>query len=180
MDLLIVSLFPVAGPFFLVPAGIQVLLTKLGIAIYLYQFILIHQIDISNPVLATQQKLVQLRSATLWVARLLFLQVPVWTTFYWSKSMLEHGSIALVVFQNNSYFFLFTLMAVWLFLNINYENRDKKWFRLIVNGKEWSAVIKSMELLREIHDYRTEDKAANQRTLLIGVNGLNKNLSTHI
>jgi hypothetical protein len=47
----------------------------------------------------------------------------------------------------------FTFIAVWLFLNIKYENRDKKWFRLIFNGKEWSPVIKSMELLNQLYEY---------------------------
>ena len=48
----------------------------------------------------------------------------------------------------------FTVIAVWLFLNINYENRDKKWFRLIFNGTEWQPVIKSMELLHQIDHYK--------------------------
>ena len=34
------------------------------------------------------------------------------------------------------------------------ENMEKKWFRLIFSGKEWTPVIKSMELLKEIKEYR--------------------------
>jgi hypothetical protein len=159
-DMLIISLFHIATPFFLVSAGIQVLLTTLAIGIYLYQLILISQADISEPVLVTQEKLSRLKSSTLWVTRLLFLQLPVWTTFYWSKGMFENGDIGLIILQI-VVTLLFTFFAIWLFHNIKYENRDKKWFRLIFNGKEWTPLIKSMELLNQIGEFRIENKTAN-------------------
>lgn len=161
VDILIINLFFVANPIFLTSAGIQVLLTKLSIGIYLYQLILIHQIDISEPILATQEKLAGLKTSTLWVARILFLQLPVWTTFYWNKNMLENGSIVLYTIQI-AVTLSFTFLAVWLFRNIKYENRDEKWFRIIFNGNEWNAVIKSMELLSQIDEYRIENETKKE------------------
>lgn len=159
VDVLIINLFPIASPFFLVSAGIQVLLTKLAIGIYLYQLILIHQINIDEPIVATQDKLARLKSSTLWVTRLLFLQFPVWNTFYWTKSMFENGNM--VFYQIQIVLTLaFTFLAIWLFRNINYENRDKKWFRLLFEGKEWTPVIKSMELLSQIEEYKGESETA--------------------
>lgn len=155
LDGLIMSLLPVANPFFLISAGIQVLLTKLAIGIYLYQLILIHQVDISEPILATQDKIARLKASTLWVARILFLQLPVWTTFYWNKSMLENGHIVLYILQM-IVTLSFAFLAVWLFRNIRYENRDKKWFRFMFEGKEWSPVIKAMDLLNQIDEYQIE------------------------
>jgi hypothetical protein len=155
VDTLIINLFYIASPFFLISAGIQVLLTKLAIGIYLYQLVLIHQVDVSEPIVATQSKLTRLQSSTLWVARLLFLQLPVWTTFYWNKSMLENGNIFLYIIQI-VVTLAFTFLAVWLFWNIRYENRDKKWFRLIFDGSEWTPVIKSMELYREIEAFNED------------------------
>ena len=153
VDVLIIGLFGVASPFFLVSAIVQVLLTKLSIGIYLYQLILIHSVDIAEPVLETQEKLARLKSSTLWVARLLLLQLPVWTTFYWNESMLSHGSAILWVIQG-TVTALFTFAAVWLFVNIRYENKDKKWFRLLFEGYEWTPVIRSMELLRQVDESR--------------------------
>lgn len=153
VDVLIIGLFGVASPFFLVSAIVQVLLIKLSIGIYLYQLILIHSVDIAEPVLETQEKLARLKSSTLWVARLLLLQLPVWTTFYWNESMLSHGSAILWVIQG-TVTALFTFAAVWLFVNIRYENKDKKWFRLLFEGYEWTPVIRSMELLRQVDESR--------------------------
>ncbi|OQP56414.1 hypothetical protein [Niastella populi] len=157
IDILIIKLFPIANWFFIISAGIQVLLTKLAIVIYLYQLILIHEADISEPVLETQHKLASLRSTTIWVTRILFLQLPVWTTFYWNRSMLLNGNWVLYLIQA-AVTLSFIFAAIWLFRNIRYENKDKKWFRLIFNGSEWDPVIKSIELLNELKALRVENK----------------------
>ena len=158
---LFIHAFTKVSPFFLFSAGIQVLLTAIALVIYIYQLILIHHVDISEPIFATQEKLARLKSSTLWVTRILFLQLPVWTTFYWNESMLENGNIFLYTIQI-VVTLLFTFLAVWLFRNIKYENRDKKWFRLIFNGTEWNPLIKSMELLSQIDEFRIENKTANE------------------
>lgn len=158
VDMMIVKGFSVASPFFLVSAGIQVLLTKIALGIYLYQVVLIRQVDISEPILAAQQQLSRLRSSTIWVTRILLLQLPVWTTFYWNKSMLDKGTTSQFVLQA-IITLAFTFAAIWLFANIRYENRDKRWFRLIFNGKEWQPVIQAMELLREIESYKEMPEA---------------------
>lgn len=151
-DMLIIRLFPVANPFFLGSAIVQVLLTKLAIGIYLYQLVLIQQADISEPVIATQNKLARLKTSTLWVARLLFLQLPLWTVFYWTHSMLQNGNTLLFVLQA-IVTLSFVAAARWLFLNIKFENRHKKWFRLLFAGKEWTPVLQSMELLNQLDDF---------------------------
>jgi NADH:ubiquinone oxidoreductase subunit 6 (subunit J) len=161
IDNLIINLFHIANPFFLVSASIQSLLTTLAIAIYVRQLIIIEQIDINEPILKTQEKIARLKSSTLWVARLLFLQLPVWTTFYWNESMFEHGNTFLYILQV-IVTISFTVIAIWLFLNIKYENRHKKWFKLIFNGKEWTPVISSMELLSQIDEYRIENKTTKK------------------
>lgn len=157
VDTLIINLFFIASPFFLVSAAIQVLLTKLAIGIYLYQLILIQQADFNDPVVVTQEKLARLKSSTLWVTRLLFLQLPVWTTFYWTQSMFAPENVVLysvsIVITA-----LFTYASLWLFINIRQDNSNKKWFRLLFEGKEWTPVIRSMELLSQIDDFRSESK----------------------
>ncbi len=152
LDSLIIHFAPFASPIFLISAAFQVIVTKLAIGIYLYQLILIHQANISEPVLATQQKLATLQASTLWTARLLFLQLPAWTTFYWNDTMLANGQPILLALQ--AFFtLLFTVVAVWLFFNINYGNRNKKWFKLIFAGKEWMPVLQAIDILKEASEF---------------------------
>jgi hypothetical protein len=146
-----------ANKFFLFSATFQVALTAIAIIVYFYQIITIYTVDITEPVIKTQEKLSSLRSSTIWVARILFLQLPVWTTFYWNESMLENGSLLLWIIQTLVTLF-FTFAALWLFFNIKIENRDKKWFRLIFEGKEWTPLMRAMELSEQIEEYKIEEK----------------------
>lgn len=155
IDLLIINLFHIASPFFLVSAAILSLLNKLAIGIYLYQIILIHQVDVNEPILATQKRLTSLKSSSLWIPRILFLQLPLWTTFYLSVSMFKGENIAYLI-VNAFVTILFTYISIWFFSNIKYENRDKRWFKIIFNGKEWYPIIKSIELYKEIEEFKQE------------------------
>ncbi len=148
--------FSETNKFFLFSASIQVGLTALALFVYLYQLITIYQVDITDPIIITQEKLASLKTSTLWVTRILFLQLPVWTTFWWNETMLtDWGILQWVV----TMFFTisFTAAAIWLFFNIKYENRNKKWFQLIFSGKEWTPLMKSMELLEQVEDYKKQN-----------------------
>lgn len=143
--------FSEANKFFLFSATGQVLLTAISLIIYVYQLINIFHIEITDPILETQKKLAQLKITTLWSARILLLQLPIWTTFWWNETMLTEWNLwqwAIVAITTLS----FTILALWLFFNIKYENRDKKWFKLIFNGKEWTPLMKAMELLEQVEE----------------------------
>lgn len=157
VDSIIVAVLPKASIFFLVSAIVQVLLTKLAIGIYIYQLNLIQQVDISAPILEVQERLARLRTSTLWVTRLLFLQLPVWTTFYLSVDMLQPVNAPLLIVQA-IVTSLFTVAAVWLFFNIRYEHRDRRWFRLLFAGREWTPILTAMQLLEQVTDYEAQKK----------------------
>lgn len=148
--------FNEANKFFLFSASIQIGLTAMALFVYLYQLITIYQVDITDPILRTQEKLSNLKMSTLWVTRLLFLQLPVWTTFWWIETMLTDWN-ALQWIVTLFFTFSFTLIAIWLFFNIKYENRNKKWFRLIFSGKEWTPLMKSIELLEQVEEYKDQN-----------------------
>lgn len=147
-----------ANKFFLFSATIQVLLTAIALVIYSYQLVKIYGVEITDPILQTQEKLAQLKMTTLWSARILFLQLPLWTTFWWNESMLTDWNIwqwSIVL----SVTILFSYLAIWLFFNIKYEHRHKRWFQLIFNGKEWLPLMQAMDLLAQVEAYRAEEKA---------------------
>jgi hypothetical protein len=75
--------------------------------------------------------------------------------------MLEKGNIVFYIIQS-VVTLLFAYAAVWLFFNIKYENRHKKWFRMIFNGKEWSPLMRSMELLRQAGEYNAGNITAGE------------------
>jgi hypothetical protein len=148
--------FTEANKFFLFSATIQVGLTAIALFMYLYQTIQIYSIDITEPILKTQKTLLKLKTSTLWVARIMFLQLPVWTTFWWNESMINEWNL----FQwsiTAGVTLLSTITALWLFFNIKLEKSDTRWFKLIFKGNEWTPLIKSIELLNLIEDYSLDE-----------------------
>lgn len=142
--------------FFLYSATIQELLTVIAIAVYIYQLKLIYKIDFSEPVLKIQENLSKLKMSTLAVTRVLFLQLPVWTTFYLSESIFVNGNLTLLIIQG-IVTLTFTFTAIWLFISIKYENRNKKWFKLIFRGKEWQPILQAMEQISLIDIYKSQE-----------------------
>jgi hypothetical protein len=69
-----------------------------------------------------------------------------WSTIQWILPIFMTGSFAFI--------------ALWLFFNIKYENRNKKWFQLIFSGKEWAPIMKSMELLDQVDDYKADTRTS--------------------
>lgn len=153
VDLAIISSFGKASLFFTISMGIQVLLTKIAIGVYLYQLVELRQTNVSEPILATQERIARLQSSTLWVTRLLFLQTPVWTTFFWSGRMFDHDNLFLLALPV-VITLLFCWIGIWLFLNIRFENRNKRWFRLIFRGREWDPMLKASEMLEQVGEFK--------------------------
>jgi hypothetical protein len=157
LDIVLFTTFSHANTFFLVSAIMQVVLTKIAIGIYLYQLAIIDKVNMENEVISVQEKIAKLQSSTLWVARLMFLQLPVWTTFYWTHEMLGNQEYLLYVVQLATTIGL-SILSIWLFMNINMENRNKKWFKTLFQGREWNASIHALEMLNQIGEFKKSDR----------------------
>ncbi|MBV8253594.1 MAG: hypothetical protein JO154_13385 [Chitinophaga sp.] len=155
LDVLVIQLWSHATVFFLASAILQSAITSVAIGIYLYQLVLLQQVNMDDPVLQTQAKLARLRASTLWVVRLLWLQLPLWTTFYLSRQLFELNGLLAIICQILATG-VFTGVAIWLFVNIRMENRDQKWFRLMFRGKDWTPMIHAMDMIEEIKAYKAE------------------------
>jgi len=143
------------GIFFNISVGMIALFTALAIITYIKHIILIRQIDESGSIVETQQKLASLQSSTIRIVRILWLQMPFYTTFFLTPAMLANGGIKTwvitIVITG-----LFTFAAIWLYKNINYSNRHKKWFKILFGSIEWTAVVKAMEYLDEVEQFKKE------------------------
>lgn len=144
-----------ANKFFLFSASAQVLLTAIAIMVYLYQIITIFQTDLSKPVFKVQSSIANIRASTLWITKVLFLQLPLWSCFWWNTSMFEEWGLLQLAIPV-SLTLVFILVSLWLLLNIKIENRNKAWFVFLFKGREWTPLIRSMELLDQISEYRNE------------------------
>ena len=111
LDTVIINTFGIASIFFTVSAIIQVLITKLSIGIYIYQLIMIQQVDTSKEIIQTQKKLSSLKTTSLTIARISFLQLPVWSTFYLHKTLLYPKTLLRWLFKP----YVLLPSPIWLF-----------------------------------------------------------------
>ncbi|GDX47080.1 hypothetical protein LBMAG24_24080 [Bacteroidota bacterium] len=139
------------SPYFLYSAFFQVMLTAMAVIIYIIQLSTLYSIDFNKPVVILQKTLINLKASTLNVTKILILQLPFWTTFYWNESMFKNGTLPLFILQG-AVTISFTCLAIWLFFNLKYENADKWWFKLLLQGKEWEPLITSIGILNDMEE----------------------------
>lgn len=143
--------------YFLYSAYFQVMLTAMAVILYIIQLSTLYSIDFNKPVVILQKTLINLKASTLNVTKILILQLPFWTTFYWNESMFKNGTLPLFILQG-AITISFTCLAIWLFFNLKYENADKWWFKLLLQGKEWEPLITSIGILNDMEEGGASDK----------------------
>ena len=143
--------------YFLYSAYFQVMLTAVAVILYIIQLSTLYSIDFNKPVVILQKTLIKLKASTLNVTRILILQLPFWTTFYWNESMFKNGTLPLFILQG-AVTISFTFLSLWLFFHLKFENADKWWFKLLLQGKEWEPIITSINILNEMEEEVASDK----------------------
>jgi len=143
--------------YFLYSAYFQVMLTAMAVILYIIQLSTLYSIDFNKPVVILQKTLINLKASTLNVIKILILQLPFWTTFYWNESMFKNGTLPLFILQG-AVTISFTCLAIWLFFNLKFENADKWWFKLLLQGKEWEPLTTSIGILNDMEEEVASDK----------------------
>ena len=154
---LTINAYEQVSPYFLYSAYFQVMLTAVAVILYIIQLSTLYSIDFNKPVVILQKTLIKLKASTLNVTRILILQLPFWTTFYWNESMFENGTLPLFILQGAATI-SFTYLAIWLFFHLKIENADKWWFKLLLQGKEWEPLITSIVILNDMEEEVASDK----------------------
>jgi len=143
--------------YFLYSAYFQVMLTAMALILYIIQLSTLYSIDFDKPVVILQKTLMKLKASTLNVTRILILQLPFWTTFYLNESMFKNGTLPLFILQG-AVTISFTFLSLWLFFHLKFENADKWWFKLLLQGKEWEPLITSIGILNDMEEKGASDK----------------------
>ncbi|MGW8123072.1 hypothetical protein ACV07N_10485 [Roseivirga echinicomitans] len=142
--------------FFVVSAGIHLIVTVIAIATYIKHLGLMDEANNSKTVVEAQQKLNEMQASFLWIVRLSFVQMPVFTTWFISFEWIRESPVNFWAIQVPLVLF-FTWLGIWLYRNINYKNVNKKWFKILFKNPEWTSVIDAMGFLEEIEEYKQEN-----------------------
>jgi hypothetical protein len=122
-----------------------------AIAVYLKHIYMLNKINYSENLIDAQKKLTELQTSSINVFRVLWLQMPFYTTFFWStKWIASDYKFWAIAFPVTLFF---TCLSIWLYRNISLKNADKKWFKLLLNG-EWNSLSIAKKYLNEIEEFK--------------------------
>lgn len=145
-----------SNPYFSFSVTAILLFTIYAVIVYIKHIILIQQINYDGSVTDTQEKLSHLEASTLKSTRIMWLQMPFYTTWFWHSSWIDFSGLR---FWLTSFpiALIFTLLAIYLYKNISAENLHKKWVRtLMMAGPEYKSVIQAAGFLKEIEAFKKE------------------------
>ncbi|MES2447183.1 MAG: hypothetical protein V4546_08375 [Bacteroidota bacterium] len=145
-------LHPIASIFINISVVIHLIVTLVAIAMYIHQIVLINQIDCTENIVDMQYKMANLRSSTLKVIGVCFLQFPVFATWNINLELITDRPLAFWFIQV-PILVLFTYIGIWFYKNINIHNIEKRWFRMMFWGSEWQSILKAGKFLKEIENF---------------------------
>lgn len=129
--------------------------TVVAIGVYIRHIILINQVDYTDSIAGTQAKLAELQVSTIRSTRFIWLQMPFYTTFFWSQAwMMKDVWFWLIAFPIT---LVFTALAIWLYYNIKPENLHKAWVKkFMMIGQEYQYAVSASEMLQEIEEFKKD------------------------
>jgi len=152
---LVLSSWPVTSVIFKISLGINFFVTAIAVGLYIYHLVLIDGFDNSQDIVTAQQKLTELKVSNLKTLGILWLQLPVFSTWYMSVEWMQQSPLSFWGIQV-PVVLLQAMAGLWLYRNFNVKNRDKKWFRWFVSKGEFARIAKAQEITREMEEFTKE------------------------
>lgn len=124
-----------------------------GLSDNIRHIVMINSINYDAPVTEMQQRLSQLQASFVNNVRIMFLQFPFWST--WHLNITLFGTAGwwgwLLQFALTG---SFIYISYWVYKNLRLENRNKKWFQVLVEGSGAKSVAKALAFYEELEEFR--------------------------
>jgi len=140
-------------PLRIIPLVVILAANLYAIGVFIRQLVLIRQINNSESIVQTQLKLAGLQGSTIHIVRILFLQTPFFIILFYPPSSIVFAMPGFWVISL-PLTLLLIVVTIWLYRNISYKNLNKKWLRLLLGGREWNYIIRSMDFIKEIEEFK--------------------------
>jgi glucan phosphoethanolaminetransferase (alkaline phosphatase superfamily) len=141
------------NPYFSTSLLAILLFSVYAVFIYIRHIDIIAGIDYDKSIIETQQKLAKLQTSTFRSIRIIWLQLPFYTCFWWNTTFVESDPSFWYTALPIALAFL--AVALYLYRNLRPENMHKKWVRsLMLAGPELKNVVKSIDFLKEIEEFK--------------------------
>lgn len=145
-----------AANYFIISIGAIFLINVKALYDYIHHLVLLNSIDSDGSITKIQEKLSRLQLSILQHTRIMFLQIPFWSTFFlsdkWFPGTTSPGLIILQIVITLS----LTILALFLYKNISVSNLDKKWVKSLLSGAGGQNIITASAFYKEIESFKQE------------------------
>jgi hypothetical protein len=142
------------NPYFSFSISMILLFTIIAVGAYIRHTIIIKEIDYGQSITVMQKKLAQLETSTFRSTRIVWLQLPFYTTWFWHSQWISDPKFWMISFPITIGFFF---LAIFLYRNITQENLHKKWVRmLMISGPEYTSVLQARGFIDEIEKFKKD------------------------
>lgn len=129
----------------------HIIATLIAMGLYIYHLVLLKNFNNSKTVVSAQRELVELKFSNLKTLGILWLQLPVFSMWFMTDDWMHNSpstfwliQVPIVLIQ--------LFIGIWLYGNLNYRNRQKKWFKWFVSKGEFGKIDKANIFLQEIDE----------------------------
>lgn len=143
-------------PVFVACAGIVMLITVISIAGYIYQVVIVRQINFEKTIVETQEELARLEAVIIRTHRIGVLQLPFYSCFQLSRGMMAGmGPTAWVIQIVITLFFIYVTYRIYRAVNL--RNVGKSWMTKMMKHEGFSSIAKARAFLEQIKEFRREN-----------------------
>lgn len=145
------------NPYFTISVALIFIFNVIAVIVYLNHYALLKTINYSDSITNTQQKLARLQVSTINIARILILQTPFYTTWFWTQEQVLHSSRFWMISVPAT--MVFVIITIWLYISISPANMNrKKWVSRFMNlGMEYKSVTHAREFLSELEEFKKDN-----------------------
>jgi hypothetical protein len=146
--------------YFTISVAVIFVFNVIAVIVYFKHYVLLKKINYSESITTTQQKLASLQVSTINIVRVLLLQTPFYSTWFWTQDQVMHSSkFWMISFPVTMLFVAFT---VWLYISISPRNiNKKKWVSRFMNvGMEYKSVTQARNFLAELEEFKMDSSSA--------------------
>ncbi|MCC6289908.1 MAG: hypothetical protein IT249_18680 [Chitinophagaceae bacterium] len=151
MSFILIASWKYTNWFFKSAFIIHITVSLIAVGLYIYHLILLKNFDNSQTVISAQRELVELKFSNLRTLGILWLQLPVFSTWYMSNEWMHNAPFTFWFIQM-PIVLVQLFIGFWLYRNLNYKNQQKKWFKWFVSKGEFGKINKANSFLLEIDE----------------------------
>jgi lysylphosphatidylglycerol synthetase-like protein (DUF2156 family) len=145
-----------AWNYFIISLSVIFLLNLKALVDYFKHLIWISELNYEGSITEIQTKITTLQKSIVNHTRVLFLQLPFWSTFYlsnkWFPQNITWTLFVFQVFITSSFVFI----ALWLYRKMNASNVDKEWVQKFIVGTEWKSASNVLSFYKELQAFQND------------------------